>query len=925
MRFLLLALLSGIPALAYQVVWTRQVALVAGSQIEAISVVLVAFFGGLAFGSWRIGAVADRLASPLALYAGLELAVGLLGAASLPVLRTLADIAWSPEGEWVLLVLCGGVLFPVTTLLGGTLPALLRAALREHRDLPRRAGWILGCNTAGSVAGVALAVEIIPVHGLRAAVLAAAAVSLAIGAMALAISRRTSTARLDPPEQHELSPGALLAAALAGFSTLGFEVLAARMAALQLGSSLYAWAAVLALMLLGLAAGNLLFGARAGRSDQPSRDLGWIQVAAASAIALGLSGLAPLLSRSAPGLTPASLLAVTLGVFPCALLMGAAFPFFVRLAARGTRPAAAFGTVSALNTAGGIAGAIAAPFALLPLLGPGKAALCCAGINLALAIAFLSIAPPRGPRASVRIAVALLVFSAAALAGLSTRRESAGWHVLNVSYGRQATAVVVQAGARRDLIVDGDSEASTAGDARRTEEIMAALPVLLHPAPQSFLELGLGSGITLGTAQRLPLERVECVEIAQSVIQSAQFFAPDNGGVALTASIVRGDARNHLLRHRSQYDIVVANTLHPWSVGATGLYSVEYFRRVAAALRPGGLALQWLPIDRIEDDSLAAILRTFYHVFPEGELRWGAGNLIAVGATAQLPSIDASRIGERLGSSGLRLAELGLATPAQIGARRIATAANLRRVLGGGELLSDDRPVLEGRATRGRAADLAPSPLATLVDLAKLQAQEDRRAAGVLLWLEALEARQRGDVERADARESLAALAGLEDLVAEARARRSVAQAYRELSEGNFSAADRSFLRALSENPGDRDARFGRAGVALQSGRAAQGVEELEELVAERPEDAQAWNELASAYHAERNTVAARRAVERALQSNPYYPDAIVNAGLLAAAAGDVEAARAFLARVRAISPLGRSAGEEVLSAALTRIESPSS
>ena len=44
--YLALALLSGVPALVYQVVWTREVGLLVGSQIEGISVVLAAFFGG---------------------------------------------------------------------------------------------------------------------------------------------------------------------------------------------------------------------------------------------------------------------------------------------------------------------------------------------------------------------------------------------------------------------------------------------------------------------------------------------------------------------------------------------------------------------------------------------------------------------------------------------------------------------------------------------------------------------------------------------------------------------------------------------------------------------------------------------------------------------------------------------------------------
>ena len=79
---LLLALASGIPALVYEVVWTREVALLVGSQVEGISTMLATFFAGLALGSRWLGVRADRVARPLLLYALLELGAGGLAWAS---------------------------------------------------------------------------------------------------------------------------------------------------------------------------------------------------------------------------------------------------------------------------------------------------------------------------------------------------------------------------------------------------------------------------------------------------------------------------------------------------------------------------------------------------------------------------------------------------------------------------------------------------------------------------------------------------------------------------------------------------------------------------------------------------------------------------------------------------------------------------
>jgi hypothetical protein len=57
--------------------------------------------------------------------------------------------------------------------------------------------------------------------------------------------------------------------------------------------------------------------------------------------------------------------------------------------------------------------------------------------------------------------------------------------------------------------------------------------------------------------------------------------------------------------------------------------------------------------------------------------------------------------------------------------------------------------------------------------------------------------------------------------------------------------------------------------------------------------------------------------VQRALDANPFYPEALANAGLLAAAAGDREIAEQMLERLHTVTPLELSAEEKALSQAL--------
>ena len=73
------AVLSGLAALVYQVLWVKQLALLVGVDVHAVTTTVSAFFAGLAIGGGVFGRRADRSARPLRLFAALEAATGLLG------------------------------------------------------------------------------------------------------------------------------------------------------------------------------------------------------------------------------------------------------------------------------------------------------------------------------------------------------------------------------------------------------------------------------------------------------------------------------------------------------------------------------------------------------------------------------------------------------------------------------------------------------------------------------------------------------------------------------------------------------------------------------------------------------------------------------------------------------------------------------
>lgn len=80
------------------------------------------------------------------------------------------------------------------------------------------------------------------------------------------------------------------------------------------------------------------------------------------------------------------------------------------------------------------------------------------------------------------------------------------------------------------------------------------------------------------------------------------------------------------------------------------------------------------------------------------------------------------------------------------------------------------------------------------------------------------------------------------------------------------------------------------------------------------------WNELAGAFVRRGDPARASQAAERALDANPYDLRTLANAGLIALETGEVARANAMLARIRAVSPLGRSPQEASLADAIANI-----
>jgi len=76
--------------------------------------------------------------------------------------------------------------------------------------------------------------------------------------------------------------------------------------------------------------------------------------------------------------------------------------------------------------------------------------------------------------------------------------------------------------------VNGKTDAGDSPD-NLTQRLLAHVPLLLHREAKDVLVIGLGSGVTLGSALRHPIARADIVEISPEVVEASRFFEAANG------------------------------------------------------------------------------------------------------------------------------------------------------------------------------------------------------------------------------------------------------------------------------------------------------------------------------------------------------------------------------------------------------------
>jgi predicted membrane-bound spermidine synthase len=677
---------SGASALVYQTAWQRMLGLFSGSDTLSATIVVAAFLLGLGLGSLGSSGIADRLSDRHAIlaFAACEVGIALFAGVSRFVFYDLVFaelVGLAAHRGLIFLIAFLSHLVP-TFLMGFALPLLAKAIVRSMATASERIGALYGMNTLGAAIGAfAAGCFLIGTVGYEVAVYVAAALSLIVAAGALSIAHRFANQARRPMATHASTRanarlwrwcGLVFAS---GALIIAFEIVWFRVFSTMMQSTAYAFALVLGWFLIGDGLGLVLGARLVRRIADPARLFLWLQGAVAFYAVGALWLIAELHAESNLGAwfigfdffrTPTITLAhaaivlatIAAAVVPPAALLGLSFPITQKAIQDdpglvGQR----VGRIQVFNILGNTLGSVTAGVVLLDWFGTIGTLRVLLMIGFAFTLA--AVLAPRTGRARWPATAVLGLGLVALLASLPDGRTF--WSLLHLAennegtlVGEDRTGVVVMRHGSRDtglLFIGGHAQSNVPFN--DVHGLLGFVGVLTHPAPRSVLVVGNGAGGTpYGAGANPASERIHVVEIVGPVFYVMRDYVALGGKTAVDAlaldlrySRVVGDARHVLFTEDVAYDVIEADAILPRSSHSGLLYSVEYFRQVRGRLKPGGVAVQWAPTERVVN----GFLRTFGHVV---ELQVGFSTIL-LGSDGPIP-FDRDALARRLMSPPVR-------------------------------------------------------------------------------------------------------------------------------------------------------------------------------------------------------------------------------------------------------------------------------
>lgn len=634
---------SGFPALLYQIVWQRSLFTLYGVNIESVTMVVTAFMLGLGLGSLIGGWISRYQRLPLlGIFGVVELLIASYGVFSLRIFHSAANFTAGSPPLKTGLVAFTLVAIP-TVLMGSTLPILVSYTVRLSRNVGASVGALYAANTLGSAAGCFCAgIFLMRWLGQSKTVLFAATLNVVVGATVLAwhfVTRERQsaaeekTSHLPEPSAPQDSkgrvnsafgisfPAALIAAAVAGFIALGYEIVWYRLFSFTTGGLAKSFAFLLGAYLAGIGLGSLLSNRLCKRFTNSQTLIRFVVASVFGANLLGFL-VGPILLNL---VVHASYLWTLVPIGIAAGCLGAVFPLLCHISmVPDERAGTHLSYIYLSNIIGSALGSYLTGFVLMDIfpLKVVSVVLALLGIGLGVALMLKAQLDQRlfivAALGAVAAALFVVLASPALFHVMYEKMLMKEKYIPGAQFGavvetRSGVITVTQMGTVfGGGVYDGKFNVSLVND---TNGIQRAFALSYYCSnPKEVLMIGLSSGSWAQVIANHPqVAHLNIVEINPGYLKLIQ-HTPKVASLLQNPKvhIDIDDGRRWLVRNAGRkFDAVVMNTSYHWRSNASNILSADFLQLIRQHLNPGGVHFY----NTTESDEALA---TGVKVFPYG-------------------------------------------------------------------------------------------------------------------------------------------------------------------------------------------------------------------------------------------------------------------------------------------------------------------
>ena len=627
---------SGTSSLIAEIVWLRLLVLVFGNTAHSTILILSVFMAGLAFGSLLFGRLADTHRHLLRLYSFIEISIGIYVFLTLQLIKFSSPWFQVNNIPFLKLILSFIILFPATTLMGATLPVLVKFLHQYQGKLALQVSRLYAANTAGAVFGTLLSGFIlIELFGLKNTLIIGILGNFIAAFLAFFVSLQLKKFLALPKESIFYSPRQvyllLLVFGLSGLISIAYEVIFIRLITPSTGTFIYGFSASLAVYLLGLTSGSFIYH-HFMNFKGTLKFIGYVQLLISLAVFVNLVFIAHFIPLWLPH-PLVRLIAPIVIFYPLTVLLGLIFPILSQAFSSSNSVATHIGLAYSINSFGSILGSLMAGLVLIPLVGSVGAAFTLSIINALLGLLLILNETTLFRPALIKIFSLTLPILILSLIGLyqsnkfflpryikvqlkhHLNRWSDTQFVLKEDVVASVFVTTSQARQGRKLLIDGVGTTSLSEETK----LLAHLPLLLHPDyPENVLIIALGMGTTFRSALSHPQTKVDVVELVPSIPPLMPYFHTDADKIINhpRGNIIINDGRNYVFTTPQKYDVVAIDPPPPDNAaGTTILFSQNFYQDIKRILNPNGIILGWFNYD-VDVTSYRMMLQAFIKEFP---------------------------------------------------------------------------------------------------------------------------------------------------------------------------------------------------------------------------------------------------------------------------------------------------------------------